>query len=591
MDAEELEILVVRAREGDLEAFVALVRRFQDMAVGYAYSRLGDFHLAEDAAQEAFVGVYQDLHLLREPAAFLSWFRRIISTRCSRYTRRKRIPTVPLDAVGEIVASGPKPDEAVERQDLREKILEAIQALPEAERTVMTLFTINGYPQKEIGEFLDVPVTTVKNRLRSARNRVHERMEDMVRENLEHQRPSRNEGFEIKVMADLARLPDGKMRILLDEVGPRNFDLLVATQEADDKVINKILANLEPWQAELFDFRMLQRRADEAGMREAREHILKKAAEVAEQADSRKTENLSPAVRAIREKLERTPFAAMGAEERAELLVDMLSVTPVEGWSVLEAIFPDVEHSPGVPDVFADGELLGSGMRLAFDGHPWELVEGMMETEARTLRQHLETRCLVVVDGVLGIREFRSALMTRLRMELRFWCGVEVSDEEGRFGRLKQRLGVKRFSELGTPDGFADALQASLSDRLKESPFSRMGLREVCHFFFDAHLLVQMRGGTEFLKELADAVDEDLPRRGLQLLIEEAEPDQIRHALEGAMRELLAEQKTRYRMSMAFVEGLQAGWGPSEMKEKMRALNEALESPEPDDRARPFASS
>ena len=73
MDIEELKTLVVRAQEGNLEAYSALVRRFQDMAVGYAYSLLGDFHLAEDAAQEAFVGLYLDLHRLREPASFLGW--------------------------------------------------------------------------------------------------------------------------------------------------------------------------------------------------------------------------------------------------------------------------------------------------------------------------------------------------------------------------------------------------------------------------------------------------------------------------------------------------------------------------------------
>ena len=58
---EEIVALVIRAaakdgiRDDRLKAFGELVQRFQDMAFGYAYSVLGDFHLAEDAAQEAFV--------------------------------------------------------------------------------------------------------------------------------------------------------------------------------------------------------------------------------------------------------------------------------------------------------------------------------------------------------------------------------------------------------------------------------------------------------------------------------------------------------------------------------------------------------
>jgi hypothetical protein len=50
-----LNVLVLRAQAGDLDAYGIVVRRFQDMAVGYACAVLGDFHLAEDAAQEAFI--------------------------------------------------------------------------------------------------------------------------------------------------------------------------------------------------------------------------------------------------------------------------------------------------------------------------------------------------------------------------------------------------------------------------------------------------------------------------------------------------------------------------------------------------------
>ena len=72
----------------------------------------------------------------------------------------------------------------------------------------------------------------------------------MVKEDLEEQRPSRNETFEIKVMSDLAHLSDRKMKALLDEVGPRSEDLALAMQQADNKVIDRILANLSLWQTE-----------------------------------------------------------------------------------------------------------------------------------------------------------------------------------------------------------------------------------------------------------------------------------------------------------------------------------------------------
>ena len=75
---EQLKGLVVRAQRGEVDAYETIVRRFQDMAIGYAHSVLGDYHLAEDAAQEAFVQAYLKLGQLTQPMAFLSWLRRIV---------------------------------------------------------------------------------------------------------------------------------------------------------------------------------------------------------------------------------------------------------------------------------------------------------------------------------------------------------------------------------------------------------------------------------------------------------------------------------------------------------------------------------
>src|SRR5678815_4710970 len=95
MDA--LEVIVARAQDGDAEAFAVLVRRFQDMAVGYGYAILHDFQLAEDAAQEAFFEAFRDLPKLREPAAFPGWFRRIVFKQCDRLIRGKSYSSVSLD--------------------------------------------------------------------------------------------------------------------------------------------------------------------------------------------------------------------------------------------------------------------------------------------------------------------------------------------------------------------------------------------------------------------------------------------------------------------------------------------------------------
>ena len=177
---EELTLLVTRAQADDLDAYAEIVSRFQDMAYGYAYSVLGDFHLAEDVAQEAFVQAYRDLSMLREAAAFAGWFRRIVFKHCDRITRRRRPKTARPDALADTVSRDRSPAEAAERSEMDDAVLAAIQALPDTERTVTTLYYINGYSHKDIAEFLEVPETTVNGRLRTSRRRLKERMMSMV---------------------------------------------------------------------------------------------------------------------------------------------------------------------------------------------------------------------------------------------------------------------------------------------------------------------------------------------------------------------------------------------------------------------------
>lgn len=181
---EQLRSLVTRAQAGDVDAYGEIVRRLQDMAYGFGYAFLGDFHLAQDAAQEAFIEAYQSLTKLREPAAFPGWLRRIVHKHCDRLTRRKRVPTAPLEAAGSVASGKPGPADLAGKREMRDRVLAAIRALPDKQRMATTLFYINGYSQKDIAEFLDVPVTTVRKRLARSRSRLREGMMKMIDDTL-----------------------------------------------------------------------------------------------------------------------------------------------------------------------------------------------------------------------------------------------------------------------------------------------------------------------------------------------------------------------------------------------------------------------
>jgi RNA polymerase sigma factor (sigma-70 family) len=249
MDA--LDSVVARAREGDADAFAVIVHRFQDMAVGYSYSMLHDFQLAEDAAQEAFFEAYRTLPKLREPAAFAGWFRRIVFKQCDRITRRQAVVTVPLDTAAE-------PIQPRDEEERKAQVVEAMRHLPEHERSTMTLFYIGGYSMEEVATFLEVPVSTIKGRLHSARERLRAILVDSVADDLRARRPSRNEGFATAVLDLLkaARVGDADRVKALLKADPRllvardpmgNTALIMAVNSGHDALADLLYdAGVEP---------------------------------------------------------------------------------------------------------------------------------------------------------------------------------------------------------------------------------------------------------------------------------------------------------------------------------------------------------
>lgn len=190
---QDLNLLIIRAQAGDLDAYSTIVQRFQNMAVGYGFSVLGDRQLAEDAAQEAFIYAFECLPSLRQPAAFSSWFRRIVFKQCDRILRRNQLTMEPLEA--KLQSDTPTVAEVIEAQDLQQALLDTVDTLPENERAVVVLFYFGGYAQADIGKFLDIPLTTVKNRLYTARKRLKERMTIMTRQDFQPDMPQADDVF------------------------------------------------------------------------------------------------------------------------------------------------------------------------------------------------------------------------------------------------------------------------------------------------------------------------------------------------------------------------------------------------------------
>lgn len=196
----DLGLLILQAKQGDVEAYSAIVRRFQDTAVGYAYGILGNHEAAKDAAQEAFLEAYRCLGELREPRAFAAWLRRIIFKQCDRITRRRSHTEVPLEIADRVPTSAPGPVEIYEQRELQAFVAHALQQLPTEQRLAITLFYLSGYSHQEVADFLNLTKSQVNNRLYSARNTLKERIFAMTKTTLNEQRPSNDDRFTSQVI-------------------------------------------------------------------------------------------------------------------------------------------------------------------------------------------------------------------------------------------------------------------------------------------------------------------------------------------------------------------------------------------------------
>lgn len=169
--------LVIRAATGNRRAFEALVRRYYRLALGYADSILRDYHMAQDAVQEAFLAASEGLPGLREPAAFPGWLRRIVFSRCDRM-RRRASPT-PIEPV-ELTSAYPGPEELAEGADLVRRVAGLIDGLPPAQREAAELCFIDGYSPSDVACFLEVNPSTVRKRLHDARARLRHALQEEI---------------------------------------------------------------------------------------------------------------------------------------------------------------------------------------------------------------------------------------------------------------------------------------------------------------------------------------------------------------------------------------------------------------------------
>ncbi|GMV98536.1 MAG: RNA polymerase sigma factor [Phycisphaerae bacterium] len=183
--------LVRAAIAGDNRSFGRLVEAYQRPAVSKAYRLLGNSEDAAEVVQEAFLRAYRALARLKEPARFGPWLMRIVSNLSLNARRsRKTSQTLMLEeergtdgltsGEGEPVVASFGPDAEAQGREMQRLLDEALAELPEKQRLSLVLFTIEGWAQKDIAEYLECSLENVKWNVFQARKRLREKLGELL---------------------------------------------------------------------------------------------------------------------------------------------------------------------------------------------------------------------------------------------------------------------------------------------------------------------------------------------------------------------------------------------------------------------------
>jgi RNA polymerase sigma-70 factor (ECF subfamily) len=181
--------LIQQARQGNTEAFAALITLHERFVYNLALRTLGNADDAADMAQEAFVRAWQALPTFRADAQFRTWLYRIVLNLCiNRMPRlRRELNALTQDELADLsepASTSPGPLTQLEYQEQRAFLHREIERLPEQYRLLISLRYQHELSYEEIAAMLSLPIGTVKTGLFRAKARLRETLSVFEKESI-----------------------------------------------------------------------------------------------------------------------------------------------------------------------------------------------------------------------------------------------------------------------------------------------------------------------------------------------------------------------------------------------------------------------
>lgn len=186
MNKDFIQIVDV-AKSGNNKAFEKLYNMTKDSAYFVALSITKNEHDAMDILQDSYIKAFKNLNTLKQPEVFDSWLNRIVANTSKNYITKKKpvlFGDVSNDISGifddeEFIDKQNIPHEVVDSKETARLIMEIIDRLSEDKRLIVIMYYYQEMQVKEIAETLELPVTTIKYKLLSARQEMKKDIEGM----------------------------------------------------------------------------------------------------------------------------------------------------------------------------------------------------------------------------------------------------------------------------------------------------------------------------------------------------------------------------------------------------------------------------
>lgn len=182
---ENDEQVIQKILAGEKELFSHLLLKFQKGLFNFILRMVGQYELATDLTQEAFMKAYLSLDQFDNRYKFSTWLFTIASNLTIDHLRKKRITMYSLEKKHEgiqkgmierLKSQGGTPIEELEHNELKKKVQESIEKLSPEYREIIILRHMNGFSYEDIASITGLPLGTVKNRIFRARQILKEHL-------------------------------------------------------------------------------------------------------------------------------------------------------------------------------------------------------------------------------------------------------------------------------------------------------------------------------------------------------------------------------------------------------------------------------